>query len=77
MIAVKGIYHQGQLKLDRPVKSDKPLEVIITFLEEGVELEQKKNLKKENFSFTASRKLLSNYKGSLSDVVIEERKEGV
>ena len=34
-------------------------------------------LKKRNFSFKESRKLLSDYKGSLSETVIEERREGL
>jgi antitoxin YefM len=33
--------------------------------------------KKENFSFKESRKLLSGYKGSLNEAVIEERREGL
>ncbi|NIJ55149.1 hypothetical protein [Dyadobacter arcticus] len=36
--------------------------------------EDQKGLKLSDFSFLASRKLLKNYRGSLSDVVIEDRK---
>jgi len=75
MIALNGTYYNGHLELDSPVKSDKPLRVIVTFLEENIELEEKKKPKKQRFSFQRSRELLRNYKGSLSDAVIEERRE--
>jgi len=68
MKSLKGTYHNGQLILDEAVVSDKPIEVIVTFLEE--EEEEKQETK---FSFAEARELLSDYKGSLSDAVIEER----
>lgn len=71
MIALKGIYHKGKLTLDEAVDSDKPLKVIVTFLEEEAEMKQKKR----EFSFKKSRKLLADYKGSFSDAVIEERNQ--
>jgi hypothetical protein len=67
MKALKGTYHKGKLRLEEPVNSDIPLKVIVTFLEE----EEKKQEKK--FSFAEARKLLSDYKGSLSAAIIEER----
>ena len=68
MKSLKGTYHNGQLILDEAVVSEKPLKVIVTFLEEEKEEKQEKK-----FSFTEARKILSDYMGSLSDAVIEER----
>lgn len=70
MIALNGTYHKGKLTLDKTIDSDKPLKVIVTFLEEEAEAKQKKS----KFSFEKSRKLLADYKGSFSEAVIEERK---
>ena len=75
MIALTGTYHKGQLVLDSPVKAEKPLKVIVTFLEEDIVPEQKANLAKTKFSFEQSRALLKDYKGSFSEAVIEERNE--
>ena len=75
MIALTGTYHDGRLELDEPIEVDKPVKVIVTFLEETKSLEQDKKDIRERFSFAESRELLKDYKGSLSDAVIEERYE--
>lgn len=72
MLAIKGIYDNGRISFREKVKTSKPVSVIITFLEEDVEISEQIDLKK--FSFEKSRELLKNYKGSLSDAVIEERR---
>lgn len=73
MIAVLGTYENGHVKLEQKFTSAKPVKVIITFLEE-VDAASQKPLSFSDFSFSQSRKALENYKGSLSDVVIEERR---
>lgn len=73
MVAVVGTYQNGFVELDREYPSDKPVRVILTFLEE-VKSSSDKVLSLSDFSFAKSRQILSNYKGSLSDAVIEERR---
>lgn len=72
MISTKGIYHKGKLELEEPINSEKPIKVIVTFLEDEV-VEEKSIMDK--FNFAKARKLLANVKGNLSDAVIEERRE--
>lgn len=76
MLALKGIYENGIIKLEKPPQSDKPIMVIVTFLEEE-ESKEEKPLSLEDFSFMKTRALLADYKGSLSDAVIEERREAL
>jgi hypothetical protein len=52
--------------------SDNPVKVIVTFLEE-IHYQSDKGLSLSEFSFSRSQKNLENFKGSLSDIVIEER----
>ena len=75
MIALTGTYHKGYIQLDEPIKTDKPIKVIVTFLEETERLKPDNRNIREQFSFDKSRELLKDYKGSLSDAVIEERYE--
>ena len=73
MIAVVGTYQNGAVKLDKEFLSENPLRVIVTFLDE-VEMSSKKPLSLSDFSFSQSQKNLENFKGSLSDTLIEERR---
>jgi len=73
MLAIEGTYQNGHITLTKKIKTSKPVRVIITFLEE-IESSAKKGLKPSDFSFSKSRKALKNFKGSLSDAVIEERR---
>ena len=73
MVAVVGTYQNGYVKLDKEYISDKPVKVIVTFLED-IETASEKGLSFSDFSFAESRKALSDYKGSFSDTVIEERR---
>lgn len=73
MVAVVGTYQNGYVKLDKEYASDKPVKVILTFLED-VRTTSEKPLSMTDFSFAESREFLSNYKGSFSDTVIEERR---
>lgn len=73
MVAVFGTYQNGYAKLDKDYTSDNPVKVIVTFLED-VQTHSEKGLSLSNFSFAKSQKNLENFKGSLSDTVIEERR---
>ena len=73
MVAVVGTYQNGYVKLDRDFSSNNPVKVIITFLED-IQIQSEKGISLSDFSFSKSQKNLENYKGSLSDTVIEERR---
>jgi hypothetical protein len=72
MITVFGTYQNGYVKLDKDYSTNNPVKVIITFLEE-VQSQSEKGFSLADFSFSKSKKNLANFKGSLSDAVIEER----
>ena len=73
MVAVAGTYQNGILILEKEYKSNFPMKVIVTFLDDiNSELENEKLL--SDFSFQKSQQNLINFKGSLSDEIIEERK---
>lgn len=73
MIAVFGTYQNGSIKLDKDYKSDNPVKVIVTFLED-IETESENMLSLSDFSFSKSQKNLEKYHGSFSEAVIEERR---
>ena len=72
MVAVVGTYQNGFVKLDKDYTSNTPVKVIVTFLEDITPAE--KLLLLSDFSFAKSQKNLENYKGSLSEAIIEERR---
>lgn len=77
MVAVMGTYENGVVKLNEEIKSETPLKVVVTFLEEfkaKEELNPPKRLRLEDFHFAESRKALAKHKTSFSDTVIEERR---
>jgi len=74
MLAVIGTYQNGYVKFDRVLSFKNPVKVIITFLEE-IETTSDKGLCLSDFSFSESKKLLKDYKGSFSDTVVEERRK--
>ena len=65
MLAVKGIYQNGQLILKEKVPFTEPITVIVTFLEEPKKQTTQK-LEMSQFSFAQSREMLKNVKGSFS-----------
>jgi hypothetical protein len=73
MLSVRGIYENGEIKFKEKVSITKETPVIITFLEDLQEEETKK-LNLSEFSFNRSKEILKDYKGSLSDTLIEERR---
>jgi len=74
MLAIKGIYSNGKIKLQDKIKTAKPVPVIVTFLEE-VEKPVSQKLTLDKFSFEKARELLKDYHGSIGDAVIEERRK--
>ena len=72
MTTITGTYYNGHLKLERPIKTKKPLKVTVTF-----EDESKIRLALSDFSFLESQELLKDYKGSFSDEVTEERRKAL
>jgi len=71
MLSVKGTYKDGKVIIREEIKTEKPVNVIVTFLEE-VNTPAVRRLDINKFSFKKARKLLESYKGSLSDAIIEE-----
>ena len=76
MLTVVGTYQNGFVKLDKDYSTTNPVKVIITFLEE-VETNSEKGISLSDFSFSKSKKNLKNFKGSLSNTVVEERREAI
>ena len=72
MTTIRGTYFNGQLKLERPLKTKKPVKVTVTFDEEP-----NARLTLSDFSFLETQELLKEYKGSFSDEVIEERRKAL
>ena len=73
MVAVVGTYQNGHVKLDKEYLAEKPVKVIVTFLED-IETSSDKGLSLSDFSFAKSKQALANYKGSFSDTLVEERR---
>ncbi|MCL4483817.1 MAG: hypothetical protein M1445_14600 [Bacteroidetes bacterium] len=72
MTTVTGTYFNGHLKLERPIKTEKPVKVTVTFEEEV-----KSNLQVSDFSFLEVQEILKDYKGSFSDEVLKERRKAL
>ena len=72
MTTRSGTYYNGKLKLEKPLKTKKPLKVKVIY-EEG----SKTSLQVSDFSFLETQELLKDYKGSFSDEVIKERREAL
>ena len=73
MVQLSGIYSNGKITLDKKVTVQKPVKVIVTFVDEEVIVEKDRNTS-DRFSFAKGREILKNLKSSLSDTVIEERR---
>jgi hypothetical protein len=73
MVQLNGTYDKGNIILDKEISFDRPVKVVVTFMDEDVTVE-KKRLTGDDFSFAKSRELLKNLHTSLSDAVIEERR---
>lgn len=72
MKSISGTYFNGELKLDQPLKTQKPLRVKLV-LEDDIE---KVNiLKISDFSFLEMQQMLKSCKSSLSEELINERRQ--
>ena len=72
MVQLSGTYENGHITLDKEISTDKPVKVLVTFMDEIIE--KKERLSFNDFSFAESQELLKDVKGSISDAVIEERR---
>ena len=72
MTTITGTYYNGHLKLERPIKTKKPIKVKVTFEED-----KKERLALFDFSFAETQDLLKDFKGSFSDEVVEERRNAL
>jgi len=72
MTTITGTYHNGKLKLDKPLKTKKPIRVTLTF-----EDDDSTELKLSDFSFLETQELLKDCDSSFSDDLIEERRRNV
>ncbi len=78
MLALRGIYQNDFIKLDNHFNIDKPLKVIITFIDEEIQIDyqlsvnqpERKKIDINKFSFLQSMKASKDFKGSFSDSLI-------
>ena len=75
MVQLSGTYDKGNITLDKRISINKPVKVMVTFMED-VTIENSSS-PSNKFSFAKGREILKNLKSSLSDTVIEERKSGL
>ena len=73
LLAVQGIYENGQIILNEPVPIQNTYSVIVTFLEEKPK--QEKTTLFSSFNFKKAQQLSKHIKTSFSDALIEERRE--
>lgn len=74
MLSIKGKYKKGKIRLSQKIDIEKPMDVIVTFLDEP-KIEEKNKFDLVNLSAMKSRELLRDYNGCLSDDVIAERRD--
>lgn len=73
MVSILGTYENGHIKFEKGFSIDHPTKVIVTFVED-IHMDTEGGLSIADFSFTKSKANLNSYEGSLSDVVLEERR---
>ncbi len=71
MKTISGTYFNGELKLDKPLKTKKPVRVKLVFEED---LPEKDVLKISDFSFMEMQEMLKDCKSSLSEELVNERR---
>lgn len=71
-MTISGTYFKGKISLDSLPPASKPLKVRVIFEEQ----DPPKPLRMEDFSFAQTQALLKDVKGSFSDEVVKERREG-
>ncbi|MFZ2452034.1 MAG: hypothetical protein WAW36_16080 [Methylovulum miyakonense] len=73
LLAIKGIYENGQLILEEPAPAKKTFAVVVTFLEE--KQPEPATTLFSSFNFKKSQQISANLTTSLSEALIEERRE--
>jgi len=73
MVQLSGTYDNGSITLDKKVSTKKPVKVIVTFVDDDIDIESER-ITLDDFSFAKGREILKDLKSSLSDAVIEERR---
>jgi hypothetical protein len=73
MVQVSGTYNKGSILLDEAITLEKPVKVIVTFVDQDDDIIEKR-LTLNDFSFLKSRGELKDVKGNISDAVVEERR---
>jgi len=68
-----GTYFNGQLTLDKPIKTKKPVSITIYFEEE----EPKPSLNLEDFSFLKMQEMLQGCTSSFAEEVVNERRQAL
>ena len=76
MVQLSGTYDNGSITLDKKVSTKKPVKVIVTFVDDDIDIESER-LTLDDFSFAKGREILKDLKSSLSDAVIEERRSAL
>ncbi|WP_373520014.1 hypothetical protein [Aquiflexum sp.] len=71
MKTISGTYYNGELKLDKPLKTKNPVRVKLVFEED---LPEKDVLKISDFSFLEMQEMLKDCKSSLSEELVNERR---
>lgn len=69
-LTLETIYRNGLVELPNNVKFNHPMRVLVVFIDE---YRPKKRLE-HRFSFTQSLELTKNCKGTISDLIIDERR---
>jgi hypothetical protein len=73
LLAIKGIYENGQITLDEKISSKKPITVIVTFLEDNQPEPTAEIF--SSFNFEKAQTLSAQLQTSLTDALIDERRE--
>ena len=68
MIAIRGIYENGIIKLKKPININKPLNVIVTFIDEDIQIDYQ--LIKENKNTDDYNEHLTKLKEKYKDLPI-------
>lgn len=76
MLTVQGIYQNGRISLRQPIRYETQVKVLVIFLDDLDLVETNKPAQK-SFSFRQAREHLKQYTGSLSDAVLEERRQAL
>lgn len=73
LLAINGIYENGHIILEEKLTTQKVFKVVVTFLEEKEPKPATKLF--SSFNFKKSQQLTAHLKTSLTDALIEERRE--